>query len=69
MKDFICHIDNKLTLRKIMNLHAKNLAKNHDVLKITFYLIIIFFTKRGRKKYSTQRHTLAVIFKAINYYF
>ena len=52
-----------------MNLHAKNLAKNHDVLKITFYLIIIFFTKRGRKKYSTQRHTLAVIFKAINYYF
>ena len=49
MKDLICHIDNKLTLRNIMNLHAKNLAKNHVVLKITFYLIIIFLPKGEEK--------------------
>ena len=38
-----------LPLRKIMNLHAKNLAKNHVVLKITFYLIIIFLPKGEEK--------------------
>ena len=87
MKDFICHIDNKLTPTTKKNGIAFLLKQRHDItlknyelacqkfgkksccLKNYFLFNYYFFTKRGRKKYSTQRHTLVVIFKAINYYF